>query len=64
MYLCIMFSRIYELLMQLGSKLPEDYVWSNELRKEFEDITKQLSNPITVFEETTTYEIPIHSIGE
>lgn len=36
--------RIYKLIMKLGSLISDDYVWSNELRREFEKITTYLSS--------------------
>lgn len=37
---------IKELLLELGSNLPEDFVWSNELRNKFEKALKALDNKI------------------
>jgi hypothetical protein len=35
---------IRDLLMELGSLLPEGFVWSNKLKKKFERITSWLSS--------------------
>lgn len=37
---------IYNLIMDLGSNIPDDFVWSNELRKRFDTITKFLTTYI------------------
>lgn len=35
---------IRELLMELGSLLPDGFVWSNKLRRKFERVTSWLSS--------------------
>lgn len=37
---------IKELLLELGSNLPEDFVWSNDLRSKFEKALKAMGNKI------------------
>lgn len=38
---------IKELLLELGSNVPEDFVWSNELRSKFERALKTLEKKVT-----------------
>lgn len=35
---------IYNLIMDLGSNIPDDFIWSDTLRKKFEEVTSYLNS--------------------